>query len=125
MENFLVYVLWVKLFVVSIYIFYTIKGPSIWDRLLGMNLIVAKTIMLIAVFASISGMTFLLEFAIIYTLFGFIGTIFIALFLSKHRLGKIRRDEKAINQIKQGDASPAEAAEPIGEVVPQPKGGEA
>lgn len=94
MENFLTYILWIKLFVVAVYIFYTVKGPSIWDRLLGMNLIVAKTIMIIAIFASISGMTFLLDFAIIYSLFGFIGTIFIALFLSKHRLGKIRQGEK-------------------------------
>ncbi|MCL1996936.1 MAG: monovalent cation/H+ antiporter complex subunit F [Defluviitaleaceae bacterium] len=120
MENFLMYVLWIKLLVVMIYIFYTIKGPSIWDRLLGMNLIVAKTIMLIAVFASITGMTFLLDFAIIYTLFGFIGTIFIAMFLSKHRLGKIRKvrtPEKEKDETEIGSITPATE-------LPQTEGGE-
>ena len=98
MEDFLTYVLWAKFAVVGIYIFYAIRGPSIWDRLLSMNLVVAKTIMIIILFASITGMTFLLDFAIIYALFGFIGTIFIALFLSKHRLGKIRRGGKSSTQ---------------------------
>lgn len=59
-----------------------IVGPSVWDRLLGMNLIASKIIIVIIIFASINEMTFLLDFAIIYALSGFIGTIFIAMFLS-------------------------------------------
>ena len=58
-----------------------IIGPSVWDRLLAMNLLVAKTIMLIVVFASQSELSYLLDFAIIYAILGFIGAIFIALFL--------------------------------------------
>ena len=60
-----------------------IYGPSVWDRLLGLNLIASKIIIIIIFFASINEMTFLLDFAIIYALSGFIGTIFIALFLSE------------------------------------------
>ena len=74
-----------------------IIGPSVWDRLLGMNLILSKTIIIIVLFASIFDTTFLLDFAIIYALSGFIGTIFLALFLSqrniqKERKGNIRGD---------------------------------
>jgi len=65
-------------------------GPSVWDRLLGMNLITSKIILIIIFFASINERTFLLDFAIIYALSGFIGTIFIALFLSERALKKNR-----------------------------------
>lgn len=69
-------------------------GPSVWDRLLGMNLISLKIIVIIILYASISGMTFLLDFAIIYALSGFIGTIFIALFLSERNMRKGREAGK-------------------------------
>ena len=68
-----------------------IKGPSVWDRLLGMNLILSKTIIIIVLFAAIFDATFLLDFAIIYALSGFIGTIFLALFLSQRNMQKDRK----------------------------------
>ena len=70
------------------YLIRVIIGPSVWDRLLGMNLILSKTIMIIVLFAAIFETTFLLDFAIIYALFGFIGTIFLALFLSQRNIQK-------------------------------------
>jgi multicomponent Na+:H+ antiporter subunit F len=70
-----------------------VKGPTVWDRLLGLNLISTKIIVIIIVMASIYEKTFLLDFAIIYALSGFISTIFLALFLSERRLGK-RRGKK-------------------------------
>jgi len=66
-------------------------GPSVWDRLLGVNLIASKIIIIIMVFASITNRTFILDFAIIYALSGFIGTIFLALFLSDRAIKKDRR----------------------------------
>ena len=72
------------------YIIRALRGPSIWDRLLAMNLIATKIIVIIVIYASISNVAFMLDFAIIYTLSGFIGTIFIALFISERRLGKRR-----------------------------------
>jgi len=68
-------------------------GPSVWDRLLGLNLIACKIIIIITLFASISGLTFLLDVAIIYALSGFVGTIFIALFLSERDRRKGRGDK--------------------------------
>jgi len=76
------------------YLARVVMGPSVWDRLLGLNLILSKTIIIIVLYASISNTTFLLDFAIIYALSGFIGTIFMALFLSQRDMQKGRRKHK-------------------------------
>lgn len=73
-----------------LYIIRALRGPSIWDRLLAMNLIATKIIIMIIAYASEVNSAFLLDFAIIYALSGFIGTIFISLFLSERKLGKRR-----------------------------------
>ena len=73
-----------------LYMIRGVKGPTIWDRLLALNLIATKIIVIIVVFASLQDEAFLLDFALLYSLSSFIGTIFIALFLSKQRLGKRR-----------------------------------
>ena len=76
-------VLWILLVYLLLYIVRAIKGPSIWDRLLAMNVISTKIIAIIIMFASVNDTAYLLDFAIIYALFGFIGIIFISLFLSE------------------------------------------
>jgi len=75
-------VLGIMLAILSLYTVMAIKGPTKWDRLLIMNLISTKIIVIIILFAAVNETTFLLDFAIIYALSGFIGTIFLALFLS-------------------------------------------
>ena len=75
------YVLWIMMLYLFLYFVRVLMGPSIWDRLLGMNLISVKIILIIVVFASVNNISYLLDFAVIYTLFGFIGVIFTALFL--------------------------------------------
>ncbi|MCL2372895.1 MAG: monovalent cation/H+ antiporter complex subunit F [Defluviitaleaceae bacterium] len=64
-------------------------GPSVWDRLSGLNLVTTKIILVIVIFASINETTYLLDFAMIYALSGFIGTIFITLFLSNRNRRKL------------------------------------
>lgn len=73
------------------YLVRVVIGPSVWDRLLGLNLILSKTIIIIVLYASILNTSFLLDFAIVYAISGFIGTIFMALFLSRRNLQKGRR----------------------------------
>ena len=75
------------------YLVRVVIGPSVWDRLLGLNLILSKTIIIIVLYASLLNTSFLLDFAIIYALSGFIGTIFMALFLSQRNLQKGRKKE--------------------------------
>ena len=64
-----------------------IIGPTIWDRLLGLNLITSKIIMLLVVLAFVLDKTYILDFAIIYALLGFIGIMFIA--INVQRKGKL------------------------------------
>ncbi|MCL2396998.1 MAG: monovalent cation/H+ antiporter complex subunit F [Defluviitaleaceae bacterium] len=87
------YILWAMLGLVVLYIIRALIGPSIWDRLLALNLVATKIIIIIIAYAFVTGISFLQDFAVIYTLSGFIGTIFIALFLSERRVGK-RRGKK-------------------------------
>lgn len=62
-------------------------GPTIWDKLLGLNLFSSKVIMLIVLYALISNKAYLLDVAIVYVLLGFISIVFIANFIQKK--GKI------------------------------------
>lgn len=56
-------------------------GPTVWDRLLGFNLMSSKLIMIIMICAIIFEMNFLLDIALTYALLGFISTIFITRFV--------------------------------------------
>ena len=60
-----------------------IQGPSVWDRVLGFNLISSKIILIIVALASTTNTGFILDVAIIYAMFGFLGEIFLVQFLSK------------------------------------------
>jgi len=85
------YALWIIFVFLFLYMAIVIKGPSIWDRLLGMNLISIKIIVIIVLFASFSEAAILLDFAIIFALSGFVGTIFIALFFQERTTGEKKR----------------------------------
>ena len=83
------YVLWVMSVYLLLFLIRTIMGPSVWDRLIGMCLISTKLTLIIIIFASINNIGYLLDFAIIYILFGFITVIFLAFFiLNRSRGGK-------------------------------------
>jgi len=78
----MIWIIAILVLFLCIYIARIIQGPSIWNRLLGMNLVNTKVILMIIVFASIHRSAFFLDFAIIYAICGFIGTIFLANFMS-------------------------------------------
>lgn len=79
------YAIWVMLSFLLLYLLMAIKGPSVWDRLLAMNLASGKVILLIVIFASLRETSYLLDYAFIYILSGFVGTIFITLFWSNRK----------------------------------------
>ncbi len=58
-------------------------GPTIWDRLLSLNLITSKLIMLLVLLAFTLKRTYILDFVIIYALLGFISIMFIAISVQK------------------------------------------
>ena len=76
------WIFWILIGFLTLCFIRLIKGPTIWDRLLGMNIVATKIVIIIIVYASMHGTAFLLDFAIIYALSGFIGTIYIALFFA-------------------------------------------
>ena len=80
------FIMWAMLIFLSLYIVRIVRGPSVWDRLLGLNLISTKVVIIIIIYASINDTAYLLDFAIAYVLLGFIGIIFTARFL----LGRLR-----------------------------------
>jgi len=85
--------LWVVVGITFLYLVLVVRGPSIWDRLLGLNLIAAKSMVIIVIFATINRLSYLLDFALIYALTGFIGTIFVTIFLAE-RQKKLAKDNK-------------------------------
>lgn len=58
-------------------------GPSLWDRLLGLNLVTSKLIMLIILVAFVQNQTFYLDVALIYALLSFMGVIFFAIYVQR------------------------------------------
>ncbi|MEN3186910.1 MAG: monovalent cation/H+ antiporter complex subunit F [Atribacterota bacterium] len=60
-----------------------ILGPTAWDRILGFNLLSSKMVMIIVLFALLLQKSYLLDIALIYALFGFVGTVMIARFVEK------------------------------------------
>ena len=81
-------VLLILLALLAVYLVRMVTSRLVWDKLLGMNLVSVKIIAIIIVFASVNNASYLLDYAIIYAITGFIGTIFIAIFLSKHKRKK-------------------------------------
>jgi len=82
------YILWIIIAYMLVFAFKTIKGPTIWDRLLGMNLIFVKTIIFVIAYASVFDRAYMLDYAIISTLFGFISVIFITYFILDRAKGR-------------------------------------
>jgi multicomponent Na+:H+ antiporter subunit F len=50
-------------------------GPTVFDRILAVNMFGTKTVLLIAVFAFMSGRTDIIDIALIYALINFIGVV--------------------------------------------------
>ncbi len=50
-------------------------GPTLYDRILAINMVGTKTVLLIAVFAVLSGRTSMIDIALTYALINFIGVV--------------------------------------------------
>ena len=79
------YALWAMPAFMMVYAWRVFRGPSVWDRLLGVALISAKVILFIVLFSSLRGTAYLLDIALIYALLSFAGIIFTARFLAAHK----------------------------------------
>ncbi|MCK5296401.1 MAG: pH regulation protein F [Alphaproteobacteria bacterium] len=64
-----------------------ILGPTLFDRILSVNMVGTKTVLFIAVYGFLTGRPEFLDIAIVYTLINFIGIITILKFIQFKELG--------------------------------------
>lgn len=69
-------------------------GPTVYDRILAVNMFGTKTVLLIAVYAFVSGRTDILDIALVYALINFIGVVAV-LKLVEH--GNFYTDGESVN----------------------------
>ena len=58
-------------------------GPTVYDRILAVNMVGTKTVLLIAVFAVLSKRTDMLDIALTYALINFIGVVAVLKFVEQ------------------------------------------
>lgn len=63
------------LITISLALARALLGPTVYDRIAAMNMLGTKTILLIAVFAFLTGRHDLLDIALVYALINFIGVV--------------------------------------------------
>ena len=71
-EWFLVLTLFIMILAIFVSFIRLILGPTIWDRILMVNLISAKVVMFVAVYAIYENSTSILDIAISYGIIGFL-----------------------------------------------------
>ncbi len=64
----------------------SLKGPTLWDRILTANLCSSIAAMIIVLYAVITNIAYFIDVALVFVLVGFVGTQFYAAFIS--RFGK-------------------------------------
>ena len=64
----------------------TLKGPTVFDRILGVNMIGTKAVMVLCLLGFLMGRSGFLDIALLYALINFIGTIAILKFVEFRRL---------------------------------------
>lgn len=60
-----------------------LRGPTIWDRMLGSALFSSKVIIIAILIGMIIDLSFAVDVALIYAVFGFLGTIMLARFVER------------------------------------------
>ncbi len=68
-------------------------GPTIYDRVLAVNMFGTKTVLMIAVFGFLTGRPDFLDISMVYALINFIGVIAVLKFLKFGDLGSAGRSE--------------------------------
>ena len=72
-----------------------VRGPTVYDRILAVNMFGTKTVLLIAVSGVLSGRPEFLDLALVYALVNFIGTVAVLKFA---RFGSLGSDARRSSQ---------------------------
>jgi multicomponent Na+:H+ antiporter subunit F len=70
-----------------------VRGPTVFDRILAINMFGTKTVLLIAVSGFLTGRPEWLDLALVYALVNFIGTVAVLKFV---RFGNLARDDEEV-----------------------------
>ncbi len=70
-----------------------ILGPTVYDRILAVNMFGTKTVLIIALVGFLAGRPDFLDIALLYALINFIGTIAVLKFLRYGDLGRASDEE--------------------------------
>jgi len=73
-----------------------IKGPSIYDRILAVNMFGTKTVLIIAVLGFLMGRPEFMDIALVYALINFVGTIAVLKVFKYGNLGRAGDDEEPL-----------------------------
>lgn len=77
----------------SLAIVRALLGPTIYDRIMAVNMFGTKTVLLIAVLGFVAGRPDFLDLALLYALMNFIGTIAVLKYVRYRDLGQTRYGE--------------------------------
>lgn len=81
------------LIAMSLAIVRALLGPTIYDRIMAVNMFGTKTVLLIAVIGFVGGRPDFLDLALLYALMNFIGTIAVLKYVRYRDLGQTRLGE--------------------------------
>ncbi|NIR32675.1 MAG: pH regulation protein F [Gammaproteobacteria bacterium] len=70
-------------------------GPTLYDRILAVNMFGTKTVLMIAVLGFLTGRPDFLDIALVYALINFIGTIAVLKFFEYGELGATRASDES------------------------------
>jgi multicomponent Na+:H+ antiporter subunit F len=69
-------------------------GPTIYDRVLAVNMFGTKTVLLIAVLGFLTGRPDFLDISLVYALINFVGTIAVLRFVAYRALGDMAETDR-------------------------------
>lgn len=78
--------IWVLLLTISIVTYRVIKGPSTYDRLLSVNVIGTKTIVVLVLIGYVFERPYFSDIALLYAILNFMSTVVIAKYLENGRI---------------------------------------
>ena len=76
------------LITMALALFRSIKGPTVYDRILAVNAFGSLTVVLISVYGFLTGRPEFLDLALVYALINFIGTIAVSKYVEFSHMGR-------------------------------------
>lgn len=66
-----------------ILLYFMVKARSVWEKLIGLNLVIIKIMMLITVYAILMDSKYVLDISMTYSIIGFVSVVLLSRFLLK------------------------------------------